>query len=162
MPRSNGGGSGAANRARHCPGHRLPVRPGKRHRPDRGFAPARRGGSPRSVAGRHRAKDHPQTRRLEVDRELVCAAASTGPIESLLHPLESTRWTASAQSLDPSMPQIRIPRKVSKGGSHLCAPNYCRRYRPAAHMPQAVDTSTSHLGFRCIVRGQPACSASQP
>jgi len=39
-----------------------------------------------------------------------------------------------------------------KGGSHLCAPNYCRRYRPAARMAQAVDTSTSHLGFRCIVR----------
>jgi formylglycine-generating enzyme required for sulfatase activity len=47
---------------------------------------------------------------------------------------------------------IRIPRKVMKGGSHLCAPNYCRRYRPAARMPQAIDTSTSHLGFRCIVR----------
>jgi formylglycine-generating enzyme len=39
-----------------------------------------------------------------------------------------------------------------KGGSHLCVQNYCRRYRPAARMPQAVDTSTSHLGFRCIVR----------
>jgi formylglycine-generating enzyme len=47
---------------------------------------------------------------------------------------------------------IRIPRRVMKGGSHLCAPNYCRRYRPAARMPQTVDTSTSHLGFRCIVR----------
>jgi sulfatase modifying factor 1 len=41
---------------------------------------------------------------------------------------------------------------VMKGGSHLCAQNYCRRYRPAARMPQAIDTSTSHLGFRCIVR----------
>jgi formylglycine-generating enzyme len=47
---------------------------------------------------------------------------------------------------------IRIPRKVMKGGSHLCAENYCRRYRPAARMPQTIDTSTSHLGFRCIVR----------
>ena len=46
-----------------------------------------------------------------------------------------------------------IPRKVMKGGSHLCAPNYCRRYRPAARMAQPVDTSTSHLGFRCISRG---------
>ena len=45
-----------------------------------------------------------------------------------------------------------IPRKVMKGGSHLCAPNYCRRYRPAARMAQPVDTSTSHLGFRCVVR----------
>jgi sulfatase modifying factor 1 len=42
-----------------------------------------------------------------------------------------------------------IPRRVIKGGSHLCAPNYCRRYRPAARLAQAVDTSTSHLGFRC-------------
>jgi formylglycine-generating enzyme required for sulfatase activity len=47
---------------------------------------------------------------------------------------------------------IRIPRKVMKGGSHLCTPNHCRRYRPAARMPQPVDTGTSHLGFRCIVR----------
>ena len=47
---------------------------------------------------------------------------------------------------------IRIPRKVMKGGSHLCAPNYRSRYHPAARMPQAIDTSTSHLGFRCIVR----------
>ena len=42
--------------------------------------------------------------------------------------------------------------KVIKGGSHLCAPNYCRRYRPAARHAQPVDTSTSHVGFRCIVR----------
>jgi formylglycine-generating enzyme required for sulfatase activity len=46
----------------------------------------------------------------------------------------------------------RIPRRVMKGGSHLCAPNYCLRYRPAARMAQPIDTSTNHLGFRCIVR----------
>jgi formylglycine-generating enzyme required for sulfatase activity len=39
-----------------------------------------------------------------------------------------------------------------KGGSYLCAPNYCQRYRPAARMAQAVDTSTCHLGFRCLIR----------
>jgi formylglycine-generating enzyme len=55
-------------------------------------------------------------------------------------------------SYDPRQPNIKIPRKVIKGGSHLCAPNYCRRYRPAARHAEAVDTSTSHLGFRCIVR----------
>jgi formylglycine-generating enzyme required for sulfatase activity len=55
-------------------------------------------------------------------------------------------------SYDPSQPAIKIPRKVIKGGSHLCAPNYCRRYRPAARHAEAVDTSTSHLGFRCVVR----------
>jgi formylglycine-generating enzyme required for sulfatase activity len=55
-------------------------------------------------------------------------------------------------SYDPSQPEVRIPRKVLKGGSHLCAPNYCRRYRPAARFPEPVDTSTCHVGFRCIVR----------
>ena len=45
-----------------------------------------------------------------------------------------------------------IPRKVLKGGSHLCAPEYCLRYRPAARSPQAIDTATSHIGFRCIRR----------
>ncbi len=49
-------------------------------------------------------------------------------------------------------PGTNIPRRVMKGGSFLCAANYCRRYRPAARMPQEVDTSTCHLGFRCIVR----------
>lgn len=42
-------------------------------------------------------------------------------------------------------------RKVLKGGSHLCAPNYCQRYRPAARYPQTIDTSTSHIGFRCAM-----------
>ena len=55
-------------------------------------------------------------------------------------------------SFDAAQPAIRIPRKVLKGGSHLCAPNYCRRYRPAARFPEPVDTSTSHVGFRCIFR----------
>jgi sulfatase modifying factor 1 len=46
----------------------------------------------------------------------------------------------------------RFPRKVIKGGSHLCAPNYCLRYRPAARQGETVDTSTGHIGFRCVVR----------
>ena len=45
-----------------------------------------------------------------------------------------------------------FPRRVVKGGSHLCAPNYCLRYRPAARQAQTIDTSMGHLGFRCIVR----------
>ena len=61
-------------------------------------------------------------------------------------------------SYDPRQPEIKIPRKVLKGGSHLCAPNYCRRYRPAARFPEPVDTSTCHVGFRCIVRNPPARS----
>ena len=46
-----------------------------------------------------------------------------------------------------------IARRVVKGGSHLCAPSYCLRYRPAARQGEAVDTSTCHIGFRCVVRG---------
>jgi len=54
-----------------------------------------------------------------------------------------------------------IPRRVIKGGSHLCAPNYCLRYRPAARQGEAVDTSTAHIGFRCIVREEPPSTADR-
>jgi formylglycine-generating enzyme len=59
---------------------------------------------------------------------------------------------AREQSYDRRTPGPQIPRKVLKGGSFLCAPNYCFRYRPAARIPQQVDTGTCHQGFRCIVR----------
>ena len=65
---------------------------------------------------------------------------------------QNPRGGPEAESYDPHQPEIRIPRKVLKGGSHLCAPNYCRRYRPAARHAEPVDTSTSHVGFRCVVR----------
>ena len=48
--------------------------------------------------------------------------------------------------------QTPIPRKVLKGGSHLCTPQYCYRYRPASRQPQMIDTGMSHLGFRRIAR----------
>ena len=57
-------------------------------------------------------------------------------------------------SFDPGQPQMRIGRKVIKGGSHLCAENYCQRYRPAARHPEMIDTSTSHIGFRCVRRSR--------
>ena len=69
---------------------------------------------------------------------------------------ENPRGGPESGSYDPCHPQIRIPRKVLKGGSHLCAPNYCRRYRPAARHAQPIDTSTGHVGFRCIVREKAA------
>jgi formylglycine-generating enzyme len=50
-------------------------------------------------------------------------------------------------------PGSHLQRKVIKGGSHLCAPNYCLRYRPAARQSETIDTATCHLGFRCVVRG---------
>ncbi|WP_208110087.1 formylglycine-generating enzyme family protein [Methylocaldum gracile] len=65
-------------------------------------------------------------------------------------------------SFDPCEPVIRIPRKVLKGGSHLCAENYCRRYRPAARFPEPVDTSTCHVGFRCIVRATGKTGQTEP
>jgi sulfatase modifying factor 1 len=65
---------------------------------------------------------------------------------------QNPRGGPESASLDPRLPNIKIPRKVLKGGSHLCAPNYCRRYRPAARHAEPVDTSTSHVGFRCVVR----------
>jgi sulfatase modifying factor 1 len=67
-------------------------------------------------------------------------------------PAVNPRISSNAKSYDPRQPAIRIPRRVLKGGSHLCAPNYCLRYRPAARQPQMVDTGMSHLGFRCIMR----------
>lgn len=56
-------------------------------------------------------------------------------------------------SIDPATPGSRFGRKVLKGGSHLCAPGYCQRYRPAARHPQTTDSATSHIGFRCVIRG---------
>ena len=68
---------------------------------------------------------------------------------------KNPRGGAAEDSLDRDCAGGDIPRKVLKGGSHLCAPSYCRRYRPAARHAQPVDTSTSHIGFRCVVRGTP-------
>jgi len=72
-------------------------------------------------------------------------ATNAGP--SCCGPQRETPTSASSQQ-----PAREPSAKVVKGGSHLCAPNYCLRYRPAARQRQTVDTSTSHLGFRCIVR----------
>jgi len=71
-------------------------------------------------------------------------------------PAVNPRIVSREKSYDPAQPQFRIPRKVVKGGSFLCAPNYCLRYRPAARQPQMIDTGMSHIGFRCIVRSEQA------
>ncbi len=65
---------------------------------------------------------------------------------------QNPRGPAMEGSFDPRQPAIRIPRRVVKGGSFLCAPSYCRRYRPAARHAQMVDSGMSHIGFRCIRR----------
>ncbi|MBS9722072.1 formylglycine-generating enzyme family protein [Tianweitania sp. BSSL-BM11] len=64
-------------------------------------------------------------------------------------------------SFDRNQPAIRIPRKVLKGGSHMCAPNYCQRYRPAARHAEMVDSATTHIGFRCV-RREPSSGKSAP
>jgi sulfatase modifying factor 1 len=65
---------------------------------------------------------------------------------------ENPRGGPEAASYDSCQPKIMIPRKVLKGGSHLCAPNYRRRYRPAARHAEPIDASASHVGFRRITR----------
>ena len=59
----------------------------------------------------------------------------------------------------PASPGAHLPRRVIKGGSHLCAPNYCLRYRPAARQAETMETSTSHIGFRGI---GPAAAEGHP
>ena len=81
---------------------------------------------------------HPHGRQCHDDAHTTCCST-----------VEERARTAS---IDPSSQHGSVPRKVVKGGSFLCAPSYCRRYRPAARMAQGLDTSTCHMGFRCVVR----------
>ena len=73
-------------------------------------------------------------------------------VKSCCGPSINPRISSPEKSYDPAQPHFRIARKVVKGGSHLCAPNYCLRYRPAARQPQMIDTGMSHIGIRCIAR----------
>lgn len=79
------------------------------------------------------------------------AESTGGPAKSCCGPPRA-RLARKAESFDPCQAGLKIPQKVCKGGSHLCAENYCRRYRPAARHPQAIDSPTSHIGFRCVRR----------
>ncbi|MEF2978819.1 formylglycine-generating enzyme family protein [Subtercola sp. YIM 133946] len=80
--------------------------------------------------------------------EAAWASGASHPAEAAgcacgCSPSDAGRAAASAE------PGSSIPRRALKGGSHLCAPEYCLRYRPAARSPQADDTATTHIGFRC-------------
>jgi formylglycine-generating enzyme len=77
---------------------------------------------------------------------------TANPVKTCCTTNVNPRVVSPEKSYDEYQPEIKIPRKVIKGGSHLCAPNYCLRYRPAARQPQMIDTGMNHLGFRCIVR----------
>ena len=73
--------------------------------------------------------------------------------DEVAHSLLRARTTRGSSRRSASRATARaIPRRVTKGGSHLCAPSYCLRYRPAARQGEAVDTGTSHMGFRCVAR----------
>ena len=78
----------------------------------------------------------------------------TSDFFTLRHAKEAERPCCVPRNPRVTSPQLEetIPRRVIKGGSHLCAPSYCLRYRPAARQGEAVDTSTGHIGFRCVVR----------
>jgi formylglycine-generating enzyme len=77
---------------------------------------------------------------------------------TIQNPRGGQLWT----SFDPAQPQVKIGRKVLKGGSHLCAVNHCQRFRPAARHPEMIDTSTTHIGFRCVVRRQRRAGSGGP
>ncbi|MGI9163629.1 MAG: formylglycine-generating enzyme family protein [Mycobacterium sp.] len=63
------------------------------------------------------------------------------------HVLDAPAKTCCPASAEPDPALIQ----ALKGGSHLCAPEYCHRFRPAARSPQSQDSSTTHIGFRCVV-----------
>ena len=67
------------------------------------------------------------------------------PSDEPVDPGKRTNLLATAST----EPGSRTPRRVLKGGSYLCSPDYCLRFRPAARSPQAEDTATTHIGFRC-------------
>jgi len=79
-------------------------------------------------------------------------AGSDAPASPCCKPPTNPRVETPDASYDVGQPGAHIPRRTIKGGSHLCAPSYCLRYRPAARQPEAIDTSTSHIGFRCVIR----------
>jgi sulfatase modifying factor 1 len=85
--------------------------------------------------------DHRGTARIAQEAHACCGPAGRRRLD--------VATSASGQQAG------RLTSKVTKGGSHLCAPNYCLRYRPAARQAQTTDSSTSHLGFRCVLRTPP-------
>ena len=82
----------------------------------------------------------------------VAAHVPANPEKPSCCAIDNPRGPALEASFDPRQPGVCIPRRVVKGGSYLCAPSYCRRYRPAARHAQMVDSGMSHIGFRCIRR----------
>lgn len=80
------------------------------------------------------------------------ASRHVGPADHSCCVSATSRAVGTTDLHEPDQRQSAIPRKVVKGGSFLCAPSYCRRYRPAARQPQPIDSGMSHVGFRCVLR----------
>ncbi|MFE9958088.1 formylglycine-generating enzyme family protein [Micromonospora sp. NPDC005299] len=83
------------------------------------------------------------TRDLYTEHHPAPAPSCCAPVD----PRRNPRGASLESSLDRS---TGLPRRVIKGGSWLCAPSYCLRYRPAARQPQSVDSATNHIGLRCV------------
>ena len=159
-----------ARRARRCR-----VSPGATSsRPAAGTWPTPgRASFPRQNSARRRLRAHlagdgvsaERLRRPRHDRQCLGMDDATGTrrstrpmrAEGLLHSAKIRAAAAEAASYDPGQPNIKIPRKVIKGGSHLCAPNYCRRYRPAAR--HAEDGRYLHQPSRISLRPEELANA---
>ena len=91
--------------------------------------------------------------RRQLCRNRIVRLAVLRQCERKQSPLGDTgflmNFTGKRQDLEPA---VGHSAEEGMGGSHLCAPNYCRRYRPAAHHAELIDASASHAGFRCIIR----------
>ena len=125
---------------------RLPVAQHRRERRGCGTAPVGIVPAERVRPVRHGRQ------RVGVDRRLVDEPAPRRRRQAVLRPDATRAAATSSAATTRASRSSRIPRKVIKGGSHLCADTYCLRYRPAARRPQMIDTGMSHIGFRCVRR----------
>ncbi len=97
--------------------------------------------------------------RFPVSNQLLDGFAGTAPVGCFetngygLADMAGNVWEITADDYT-DLRGKQAGAKVAKGGSHLCADNYCFRYRPSARQPAATDSSTSHIGFRTILRFQ--------
>jgi len=100
----------------------------------------------------HGASKNAKAVHQEVDGALWPDAIGIGPVTRARRRL--IRGGSELQDL--ALTAGQSPSRVIKGGSFLCASNYCARYRPAARQPQEVDLGAAHLGFRTVLnRGRP-------
>ena len=71
-------------------------------------------------------------------------------------PTKNPRGPSENSAYDPANPAFAS--RVMKGGSFLCAPNYCQRYRPAARTGRDPGLGASNVGFRLVYDREPKIS----